>query len=41
MLAGLLDIHDRGNWQECVQSEAEDKDDAQKFKAALKPFLPK
>ncbi|BEJ18171.1 hypothetical protein CspHIS471_0704480 [Cutaneotrichosporon sp. HIS471] len=41
VLAGLLDIHDRGNWQECVQSDAEDKEDAHKFKAALKPFLPK
>lgn len=41
VLAGLLGLHNRVNWKDCVQSDAEDKEDAQKFKKALQPFLPK
>lgn len=41
VLAGLLGIHDRYNWKDCVQTDAQDKEDAQKFKKALQPFLPK
>lgn len=41
VLAGVLGLHHRANWKDCTQTDAEDKDDAQKFKKALAPFLPK
>lgn len=40
VLAGLLGLHHRVNWKDCVQSEGEDKEDAQKFRKAFAPFLP-
>jgi hypothetical protein len=41
VIASLLGLHHRIDWKECGQSEAEDKEDATKFKRALAPFLPK
>ncbi|WWC60538.1 uncharacterized protein I303_103112 [Kwoniella dejecticola CBS 10117] len=38
VLGSLLGYHHRIDWKECSQSEAEDKDDAQKFKKAFAPF---
>ncbi|KAK4686926.1 CWF19-like protein 1, partial [Tremellales sp. Uapishka_1] len=40
VLAGLLGLHHRVDWKECGQTIAEEKEDAQKFKKALAPFLP-
>lgn len=39
VLAGMLGLHHRIDWKACSQSEAEEKDDAQKFKKALTPFI--
>lgn len=40
VLAGILGLHHRVNWKDCVQSEGDDKDDAQKFKKAFAPYAP-
>lgn len=40
VLAGMLGLHHRVNWKDCVQSEGDDKDDAQKFKKAFAPYAP-
>ncbi|TXT04943.1 hypothetical protein VHUM_04026 [Vanrija humicola] len=40
VLSGLLGLHHRINWKDTVLSEAEEKEDAAKFKKALQPFLP-
>ncbi|WWC96714.1 hypothetical protein V866_003586 [Kwoniella sp. B9012] len=38
VLGSLLGYHHRIDWKECSQNEAEDKEDAQKFKKAFAPF---
>lgn len=38
VLAGILGLHHRVDWKACAQSEAEEKEDTQKFKEAFKPF---
>ncbi|WRT65941.1 uncharacterized protein IL334_002892 [Kwoniella shivajii] len=38
VIGSLLGYHHRIDWKECSQSEAEDKEDAQKFKKAFAPF---
>lgn len=40
VLSGLLGLHHRINWKDTVLSQAEEKEDAVKFKKALQPFLP-
>lgn len=39
-LATLLGVPDRTDWKVCVKSDAEEKADTQKFKAAFKAFDP-
>jgi hypothetical protein len=34
-----MGLQHRIDWKECGQSEGEEKDDAQKFKKALAPFI--
>ena len=41
VIAGLLGLHHRVDWKECSGSEAEEKEDAQKFRKAFAPFQPK
>ncbi|EIW72838.1 hypothetical protein TREMEDRAFT_59006 [Tremella mesenterica DSM 1558] len=38
ILAGLLGLPHRIDWKDCGQTEAEEKEDAQKFKKAFAPF---
>ncbi|KAK8865643.1 hypothetical protein IAR55_000788 [Kwoniella newhampshirensis] len=38
VIGSLLGLHHRIDWKECAQSEAEDKEDAVKFKKAFAPF---
>lgn len=40
VLVGLLGMPERFDWKDCVQSEDQDKEDAQRFKEAFKPFDP-
>lgn len=41
VLAGLMGLHNRISWKDCVGTDTEEKEDAVKFKKALQPFLPK
>ena len=40
VLGSLLGYQHRIDWKECGQAEAEEKEDAQKFKKAFQPFHP-
>ena len=40
MLVAILGMGDRFDWKACTQSEAEDKEDVQAFKAAFAAFDP-
>ena len=37
-LATILGLQDRMDWKACMQTDEEDKQDAQTFKAAFAPF---
>lgn len=39
-MASLLGTPDRADWKACVRSDAEEKGDCQRFKAAFKKFDP-
>ena len=39
-MVNLLSIPERFDWKECVQSDDEDREDAQRFKEAFKAFDP-
>ncbi|WVQ85626.1 hypothetical protein IAT38_007792 [Cryptococcus sp. DSM 104549] len=41
VLGSLLGLHHRIEWKECAQSDAEEKEEAIKFKKAFTPFAPK
>ena len=40
VLVSILGMADRFDWKACTQSEGEDKEDVQAFKAAFAPFDP-
>jgi hypothetical protein len=40
VLGSLMGLQHRIDWKECGQSEAEEKEDAMKFKKAFAPFMP-
>ena len=40
MLVAILGMGDRFDWKACTQSEEEDLEDVQAFKAAFAPFDP-
>ena len=40
VIVGLLGMPERFDWKECVQSEADDREDVEQFKIAFSVFDP-